>query len=274
VETTIENKIRLSVFEDEVRAILDESSELLKDTMRIDIIQQTERVMNMSVQEIIRYYGIDRIGEDLYLEYMMDKTKGVTSLNIMKNKKMVDKLEALFATPFDGADRNYDLNKTIEILYEIQTAYDLNQEILIIDNNIWGECHDIILEAVGDDKSKDSKYIWLEDVSEKVGKWVYVSREHFDKMYAREIDYTSHSILELFTHVGAIAQHLQAEGKIEDFNIEDITNITKKFLIDFFIFQDIKLLVDKDTHYYGVGVYLHEYLEDFYYDKILKTYKK
>jgi hypothetical protein len=269
MELTIENKIFLSVFEDEVNAIIEQRHKPSSN----EIMKHAKRILEMSVQEIIRYYGVDRIGEDLYVEYMKEKTNGALDLKIMKDSKMIDKLESLFATPFDGAERNYDLNKTIEILFQIEKAYDTNQQILIIDRDIWGECHDIILSAI-DDKDKDSKYVWLEDFSDKLEKWVYVSREYFDGMYAKEIAYTSPSILEIFTHVGAIAQHLHAEGKINDFDIEDITSMTKKFLIDFFIYQDIRLLVDNDTHVYGQNVYIHEYLECFYYDKILKSYQK
>jgi hypothetical protein len=266
---TVENKIFLSVFEDEVNAIIEQRHKPSSN----EIMIHAKRILEMSVQEIIRHYGVERIGEDLYQEYLQEKTKGVIDLKIMKDSKMIDKLEALFATPFDGAERDYDLNKTIEILYQIEKAYDTNQQILIIDRDIWGECHDIILSAI-DDKGKDSKYVELEDFSDKLGKWVYVSRKYFDEMYAKEkeIDYTNFNILQIFTHVGMIASSLHTEKRIDDYNIEDVTGITKKFLVDFFMYNQIRMIQENDNFDYGEHAYGHEYLDEFYYDKIVKSF--
>lgn len=266
VLSNIEKQIYLSVLEEEVSAILTSSNDVNKN--RIDIMQQANRLYDMSVQEIITYYGIDRVGEDLHDDYINERIKGVKSLNLYQDTSIKNMLEMLFAIPFDEADRDYDLNTTLEMLHTIQNAHDTRKNILVVESNLWEHCHDVLHYAVEKYSNSDDvgdEYVWLEKVSYDLGKWVYVRKEYFDEQYI--VDYTSSENLTIFTHVGSLAQALHVEGRIHDFNTEDVSAMVKKFIPDFLIYDDLMKQEYPNNYFYLKN------LESFFTDYLLKNYR-
>lgn len=270
-QITIEQKIYLSALEEEISAILMNNKE--QNNIRTLIMEQSERLLKMSTQEIIKYYSQDRIGLELIKEYVNTKVKVVENLELYQNNANVrEGLEIMLLQPSDGADRNYDINETLKMLIHIDESLKNESDIIIVNTHLWSVCVNVLHDTM--DYYKD-EYILVDDVSDTIeGKLVYLKKDYFNDLYARKIDYNHSNVLALYTHVGMIAQCLALKEIIHnEFEVEDISRLTTKFYVDFHIYNAVHLLNEGERiEKYGAYGYTYDHLEGFFTDLFKKHF--
>lgn len=268
---TIENKIYLSALEEEVSAILMNNKE--HNNIRILIMEQAERLLKMSTQDIVKYYSQDRIGLELIQEYVNAKVKDVEKLELYQNNSNVrEGLEIMLLQPSDGAERNYDINETLKMLIHIDESIKDESDIIIVNTHLWSICVSVLHDTMD---YYDDEYILVDGVSDIIeGKLVYLKKDYYNELYAKKIDYTHSNVLSLYTHVGMIAQALALNGTIHnEFEVEDVSRLTTKFYVDFHIYNAVHLLSEgDDIEKYGAYGYTYDHLEGFFTDLFKRHY--